>query len=110
MNTELLAFALIAVSLAALLQSLAVWFCIRRRATPRDPNPEPGPLKTGGLPGLHEERREILRRLKREHVELQMLDPDDDDFSEEYEERIDRKHNLHQQLFAVDMMLKGSGR
>lgn len=116
MNTDALGWFLAGIGALSLSQTMYRVWREWRAATPREPNPEPGPrvtpesLKTDGLPGLHEKRAEILRRLKREHIELQMLDPDDDGFSDEYDQRIDRKHNLHQQLFAIDMMLKGRER
>ena len=110
----------------------AVWYDIRRsrKSTPREPNPEPGPQgktpaelkaeiwgddyeakanhKIGGLPGLHLERAEIIRRMKREHVEMQMLDPADDGFAAEYDHRMQMKDNYRRQLLALDMMMKGN--
>ena len=122
------------IAMLALLVAIPLAFGIglrmpeRRRATPREPDPEPGPQgktpadlqaeiwgddfeakrKTGGLPGLREERAEIIRRLKREHVEMQMLDPSDDGFAAEYDHRMQMKDNYRRQLLALDAMLKGN--
>jgi hypothetical protein len=95
-------FQQITCGLFALWVILAALFLRDRLRARRKPWATPRSPMTGGLPGLREERAEIRRRLKREHVEMQMLDPDDDGFSDEYDERSDRKDRLGRELQNVD--------